>query len=68
MNTAEELIAALNSYPGDNYWEDVVLDAPGSLVDFRSCYARDYGDDTIDLMDGSTIEYPYGAWEKGPTT
>ena len=64
------LLEKLNSYNGDNLWEDVIhqLDNPhGKIVNWEATEAEDPGDrsDVIILANGERIDYneSAGRWE-----
>lgn len=64
--TKAQLIEALNSYTGDNEWEDVIR--LSGLLDEEATYEADPGhmSDIIVLTDGSVIIWdgPLGMWRE----
>lgn len=61
-----ELLKALNSYQGDNEWEDIIR--PSGLLDEKATHEADpgYMSDIIVLTDGSVIIWdgPLGLWRE----
>jgi hypothetical protein len=60
--TATEILAQLNSYDGDNLWEDVVRALPNYDDAATEAADPDCHSDIIVLTDGTALYYEQGRW------